>query len=110
MVTCEVCGHVADPVLDLGYQPLCDDLQTIGTSTLPSVYELTIHYCPNCGTALQGRNVEKEILFPPEYHYRARFTNDVLEGMRDLVNTLRPDASCSKPKILDIGCIMMDHF
>ena len=31
-------------------------------------------------------NVEKKTLFPKQYHYRSANTNDVLLGMKDLVN------------------------
>lgn len=104
---CEVCGSLdVDLVLDLGDQPLCDDLIPIGADVQSTFYPLRIHFCNNCHTALQECNVSKELLFPSNYHYRARNTPSVLASMDQLVS----DLVCSKvadltnKKVLDIGC------
>ena len=41
-------------------------------------------------------------MFPKNYHYRARFTQDVLDGMRDLTEEI--NRISRKKQVLDIGC------
>lgn len=104
--TCEVCGNSdLHQVLELGEHPLCDDLKSIGTEDECKLYPITILFCPNCKTAHQKYQVPKEDLFTKEYHYRARFTKDVLLGMKDLVNSSKSLIGClNGKKVLDIGC------
>jgi SAM-dependent methyltransferase len=104
--SCEVCGNkTLTPVLDLGLHPLCDDLIPINDSKICEEYHIDILFCEKCYTAHQHYQVEKQSLFSKNYHYRARMTPSVLEGMKDLVN------SCEKQfgnligkTVLDIGC------
>lgn len=103
---CEVCGaETLIPVLNLGQHPLCDDLITVGNTQICAEYPIEILFCKICITAHQRFQVPKKELFPCSYHYRARFTADVLNGMKNLV------ASCKQKcgpllgkKVLDIGC------
>jgi SAM-dependent methyltransferase len=104
--TCEVCGNrELTPVLNLGAHPMCDDLVKVGDTRVCRTYPIEILYCPRCRTAHQRFQVPKQDLFPVSYHYRSRFTADVLNGMRELV------ASCAArfgslrgKRVLDIGC------
>jgi hypothetical protein len=83
---CQVCrSPLPDAILDLGLQPLCDDLVPIGDSRVTVKYPIQISLCQRCLTAHQCYNIRKETLFPKEYHYRPRFTQDVLQGMKHLV-------------------------
>ena len=104
-MNCPICKFKLSEVLDLGNHPLCDDLKKIGDQSKNKLYKIIILYCDNCFTAFQKFNVNKKILFPKTYHYRSKFTEDVLNGMKDLV------ADCKKKinnlgdkNILDIGC------
>lgn len=112
---CEVCGNDAlDPVLDLGLNPLCDDLVPVGEARVCVEYPINILFCRRCSTAHQQFQVPKEKLFPRSYHYRSRFTADVLAGMDEFV------ASCERRLgrldgkiVLDIGCndgSLLDRF
>lgn len=103
---CEVCANSRlSPVLDLGLNPLCDDLVPIGQPRVCREYPIEILLCPRCYTAHQRFQVPKEELFPASYHYRARFTADVLTGMRDLVNACESRfGPLAGKKVLDIGC------
>ena len=106
IVSCEVCGNnKLESVLDLGNHPMCDDLISIGDNRVCKEYPIEILFCRNCSTAHQRFQVPKEDLFPTTYHYRSRFTADVINGMKSLVD------SCSQrfgqladKKVLDIGC------
>ena len=103
---CELCGSKnLTKVLDLGSNPLCDDLIPIGSSKKNILYKIVIMLCKKCLTAHQKHQVKKKILFPKKYHYRARFTDDVLKGMKNLVNETEKLSGKLKDKIiLDIGC------
>ncbi|MDA9816414.1 hypothetical protein N9C75_05125 [Alphaproteobacteria bacterium] len=86
VTTCEVCdASELEPVLDLGAHPLCDELVPIGKPDVCNEYPIKIFFCRKCNTAHQGFQVEKNLLFPKTYHYRARFTVDVLDGMSEFV-------------------------
>ena len=103
---CEVCGNKdLKSVLDLGLHPMCDDLVKIGDERICNVYPIEILYCNTCITAHQRFQVPKEDLFPSTYHYRSRFTADVLNGMKSLVSSCEDRfGSLSGKKVLDIGC------
>jgi hypothetical protein len=103
---CEVCGdHALVSVLDLGAHPMCDDLIAIGSMRVCAEYPIEILYCENCRTAHQRFQVPKRELFPESYHYRSRFTADVLSGMKSLVDSCEQRfGSLAGKKVIDIGC------
>lgn len=103
---CEVCGNAhLTSVLDLGLHPMCDDLVTIGDARTCREYPIEILFCEKCLTAHQRFQVPKQDLFPRNYHYRSRFTADVLNGMSGLVESCEQRfGTLSGKKILDIGC------
>jgi SAM-dependent methyltransferase len=103
---CEVClNQLNGPVLDLGFFPLCDDLVAIGQDFRVPVYHQEIQLCVVCYTAHQLHPVEKSELFKPNYHYRSALTDDVLNGMRDLVNEVSTKFPIyTDTKVLDVGC------
>jgi SAM-dependent methyltransferase len=103
---CEVCGNSSlIGVLDLGLHPMCDDLVDVGQQRVCREYPIEILFCETCITCHQAYQVPKVDLFPRSYHYRARFTSDVREGMKDLVNvTERLCGSVLEKIVLDIGC------
>ena len=80
---CQICEKKLYNFLNLGNQPLCDDLTKKPNQS--KLYKLQVSYCKSCLTAFQKYNVEKKILFPKSYHYRSSNTKDVIEGMKDLV-------------------------
>lgn len=104
--TCEVCGNAKlEPVLDLGKHPLCDDLVAVGNKRTCTEFPIEIVYCANCATAHQRFQVPKQELFPTSYHYRSRFTADVLDGMSALVNVCEQRLGSLQGKlVLDVGC------
>ncbi len=103
---CEVCGSPRlIPVLDLGLHPMCDDLVALGDSRMCREYPIDILFCENCKTAHQRFQIPKQDLFPQTYHYRSRFTADVLSGMQSLVESCKQRfGSLTQQKVLDIGC------
>lgn len=106
ITVCEVCDNAQlTPVLDLGLHPLCDDLIQVGDSRVCNEYPIEILYCDRCATAHQRFQVPKKELFPKSYHYRSRFTEDVLNGMAALVMATELRIGSLAGKLaLDIGC------
>ena len=104
--SCEVCGSdTLDEVLDLGLHPLCDDLVPVGSQTQCREYPIVVMFCKKCKTGLQKYQVPRVDLFPQSYHYRSRFTGDVLSGMASIVESLEQRFGSLQGKtILDVGC------
>ena len=104
--SCEVCGNKnLESMLNLGKHPLCDDLVGVGEDRVCEEFAIEILYCDNCVTAHQRFQVPKRELFPPSYHYRSRFTADVLSGMSALVDACEQRlGSLEKKLVLDVGC------
>ena len=103
---CNVCGEKdLKKVIDLGPQPLVDDLQNIGSTTITNKYDIHILFCKKCCTAHQKYHVRPSVLFPKTYHYRANMTQNVLNGMKSLVVSCKKKAGAlTGKKVLDIGC------
>ena len=103
---CEVCGSAKlKKVLDLGNHPLCDDLIPIGIKKKNKLYRIEVLFCKICFTGHQRYQVKKKVLFNRNYHYRARFTKDVLNGMKSLVKDSKKFLGKFKGKtVLDVGC------
>ena len=100
---CQICNLNLSNFLNLGKQPLCDDLTLKPNNS--KFYKLQIKFCENCLTAFQTYNVEKTKLFPKQYHYRSANTKDVLLGMEDLVkNIIKLKKNLKNKVVLDIGC------
>jgi len=103
---CEVCGSAElATVLDLGLHPMCDDLVRVGEDRICRKYPIEILFCGDCCTAHQRFQVPKQELFPSSYHYRSRFTADVLTGMKGLVAACEDRfGSLTGKRVLDVGC------
>ena len=103
---CEICKSKNLPVvLNLGKHPLCDDLIKIGSNKKSKLYKIEVVFCKKCITAYQKYQVPKKKLFPPSYHYRSKFTKDVISGFKNLVKKTKKINGNLKDKIvLDIGC------
>jgi len=100
---CQICENKLTKFINLGKQPLCDDLKDKPNRN--TFYKLQVNYCSKCFTAFQKYNINKKKLFPKNYHYRSANTQDVIDGMVDLVNkTEKISGTLKNKKILDIGC------
>ena len=84
---------------------MCDDLVPIGDTRVCHEYPIEILFCNTCLTAHQRYQVPKRDLFPRTYHYRSRFTADVINGMRNLTESCEQfHGNLKGKKVLDIGC------
>ncbi len=72
---CQICNSRLYKFIDLGNQPLCDDLKIKPNAN--QFYKTNIIFCKKCLTAFQKYNINKKILFPKNYHYRSSNTSDV---------------------------------
>jgi hypothetical protein len=106
ITSCEVCGNKSlFSVLNLGTHPMCDDLIRLNDERICKEYPIEILFCKDCLTGHQRFQVPKNELFPSSYHYRSRFTADVLKGMEGLVEaTFKRYDKVGNIKVLDIGC------
>lgn len=106
IAVCELCGNeTLASVLDLGLHPMCDDLVPVGNALVCREYPIEILFCDRCSTAHQRFQVPKQELFPDLYHYRSRFTADVLKGMAGLVDSCeRQFGSLTGKRVVDVGC------
>tara|TARA_B100000700_G_scaffold299502_1_gene366636 strand:+ start:2669 stop:3889 length:1221 start_codon:yes stop_codon:yes gene_type:complete len=104
--SCEVCGNKKlENVLDLGSHTLCDNLMKVGNEKATEKFPIKVLFCKKCFTAHQACQIEKHLLFPDSYHYRARFTKDVINGLDELANSIEKIlGDINKKVILDIGC------
>ena len=103
---CEICDTKKLPtVLNLGKHPLCDDLIKVGNKKKSKLYRIEVTFCKKCITAYQKYQVPKKKLFPLNYHYRSKFTKDVINGMKDVVKKSKKICKTLKNKVvLDVGC------
>ena len=58
---CQICEKKLYIFLNLGKQPLCDDLTKKPNDS--KFYKLQVSYCKNCLTAFQKYNIEKKFYF-----------------------------------------------
>lgn len=103
---CEICEKKNLPlVLNLGKHPLCDDLIKVGSKKKNKLHKIEIIFCKNCIIAYQKYQVTKKKLFPKDYHYRSKFTKDVLTGMKEVISKSKSFYKSLKGKVvLDVGC------
>lgn len=106
IATCEVCSSPdLTMVLNLGPQPMCDDLVAFGDTRVCREYPIEIVFCEKCRTAHQRFQIPKDLLFPRSYHYRSRFTADVLDNMSQLADACTERfGDLAGRTVLDVGC------
>ena len=103
---CEICGSEnLESVLDLGKHALGDDLIAVTENRISEEYPVEVLFCRSCISCHQRYQVPKQQLFPESYHYRARFTKDVLDGMNTFVASCEAKLGDLKGKtVVDVGC------
>src|SRR5262249_53401042 len=84
---------------------MCDDLVPVGDARQCREFPIDIVFCDVCRTAHQRYQVPKQDLFPATYHYRSRFTADVLKGMAGLVDSCEQRfGGLAGKRVVDVGC------
>ncbi len=105
-IYCEVCKtKLPKQNINLGDQPLCDDLIKLNSNKKNILYKIKISLCKKCLTVNQLYSVKKQTLFPKSYHYRSGLTKDVLNSMQDLSSSVSKYFNNKKKMtVLDVGC------
>ena len=104
---CQICNSKKMiPVLDLGFQPLADDLVTEKKKNLPSInYPIKIHLCKSCRFLQNSFIVGDNKLYNKNYHYRPGISKTVEQNLFDLAKKLITLYDLDKEDlIVDIGC------
>ena len=102
---CDVCkSKLSGKIISLGSQPLCDDLKRINSIKKNKLFKIDLRICKKCLTVNQLHKINQETLFPKKYNYRAGLTQDVKNGMINLVNKVDRLINKKSKAVLDIGC------
>jgi hypothetical protein len=75
---CQITGKEVFPIIDLGYQPLCDSL--LSTLDQPEThYPLALNMCPASGLAQLSHVVDGRTVYAPTYPYRSSVSKVLVE-------------------------------
>ncbi len=104
---CQICNSSnLDTILDLGYQPLADNLRKLDDNKEETIfYPLKINLCRKCILLQTSCIVDDKKLYPNNYHYTPGISKQVRDNFNafskktiDLYKLKKTDL------ILDIGC------
>ena len=104
---CQICGNRRiKTVLNLGSQPLADDLRSIYKRvTKTFYYPILIGFCNKCILLQNNFIVDEKTLYKKSYHYRPGITTDVLKNFKFMSNKLKSLYNLnSSSVVVDIGC------
>lgn len=113
---CQICNSSdLDQVLDLGFQPLADNLRKLDDKMQETIfYPLKINLCRKCILLQTSCIIDDKKLYPNNYHYTPGISKQVRDNFNafskktiDLYNLKKTDL------ILDIGCndgSLLDEF
>jgi hypothetical protein len=102
---CRVCdGENLNQVLDLGYQPWCNNFLTKNQLNTEPKYPLRLMYCEDCRTSQLDYTVDKKIMFG-DHTYLSGITKSLSEHFRQIAEDVdkRFGDDFQKKSILDIG-------
>ena len=104
---CQICGNKdIKTVLDLGYQPLADDLKdTKSTNAGTTFFPIEIGFCKKCILLQNNYIVDDKSLYTKNYHYRPGITKDVVNNFQSMSQKLTKLYDLNLESIVaDIGC------
>ena len=104
---CQICGNKdIKNVLDLGYQPLADDLKRDKTKSLKTkFFPILIGFCKKCILLQNNYIVDHRNLYTRNYHYRPGITKDVVDNFKTMSQKLSSLYKLnSRSVVADIGC------
>lgn len=113
---CQICNSKnLDTILDLGYQPLADDLRPFEYRDLKTIfYPLKINFCKKCIMLQTSSIIEDEILYPKNYHYTPGISQQVRDNFKSFAKKITKLYNLSSSDfILDVGCndgSLLDQF
>ena len=104
---CQICNtKKIDLVLDLGFQPLADDLLKEKNKNNPCTsYPIKIYLCKSCRLLQNNFIVGDKKLYSKEYHYRPGISKTVENNLNNLALKLIDLYKLKKKDlIVDVGC------
>jgi regulator of replication initiation timing len=104
---CQICGNKKiKTILNLGSQPLADDLRSIYKKVSKTFnYPIIIGFCNKCTLLQNNFIVDEKKLYKKNYHYRPGITKDVLKNFKFMSNKLKNLYNLnSSSVVVDIGC------
>ena len=104
---CQICNSKnIDLVIDLGFQPLADDLLIEKNKNLPAtIYPIKIYLCKSCRLLQNNFIVGDKKLYNKNYHYVPGISKTVEKNLFDLAEKLIRLYNLKKNDlIIDIGC------
>ena len=113
---CQICNSKnLDTILDLGYQPLADDLRPFDGKNLKTIfYPLKINFCQKCILLQTSSIIEDEILYPANYHYTPGISKQVRDNFLSFAKKTNNLYKLNPSDlILDLGCndgSLLDQF
>lgn len=88
LVACRICGRRdLSQVLDLGVQPLANNLPPLSGAVEPLRFPLTLMHCRACGLLQLRESVAPDLLFS-EYLYFSSFSGALLQNARHLASSM----------------------
>jgi hypothetical protein len=105
-IICQSCG--ADGLtnlLDLGYQPLCNDyLPASGAPSSRTFYPLCVYYCQKCSLAQLGYVIPTKDTFGEQYTYLTGSSKSLIEYYEALADQLKDQFSLQPgDSVVEIG-------
>ena len=103
---CQICNSKKIiEILDLGFQPLADDLRNNKNINEKLVsFPIKIFFCKRCISLQNNYIVGDKKLYPKNYHYRPGISKDVVSNMRDMAIFLKKKYNLNEDSsIVDIG-------
>ena len=105
-VTCQICGYGnLESLLDLGYQPLCNDyLSANDAPSSRTFYPLCVYYCEKCSLAQLGYVIPTEETFGEQYTYLTGSSRTLVEYYEALAQQLNQRFNLSSGDVVvEIG-------
>ena len=90
-------------VLDLGYQPLADDLKNFNLIRYKLLSNIN-WFLQKCILLQNNYIVDDRVLYTKNYHYRPGITKDVVNNFKEMSLKLSKFTLNSKSVVADIGC------
>ena len=89
-ISCQGCGRQGlEQVLDLGYQPLCNEFIPVDEATRPQTfYPLCLCYCRQCLLVQLDYIIPTEVTFGDQYTYLTGSSPSLIKYYDDLAQRL----------------------
>ncbi|MDP2684892.1 MAG: class I SAM-dependent methyltransferase [bacterium] len=106
ITNCQVCNSKKiHTILDLGHQPLCDNLLTKEMLNEPEkTYPLRMVWCQNCTLVQIDYCVSGEEVYHPDYPYKTGVTKELAQYQENMaVSIIKKYNLTKKDLVIDIG-------